>query len=359
MGCATQELTAAAASQQQQTEKLPPSQTSSTINQTTVTGGPILAANTTKLKQSHSALVKLLESAPISTPAPSPPAAVAMDQDTASHHHHYRKKMVKLLEHIKNSDSDISKSSSQRVISDNSNMVSQKNVNCGSGSDEDGATAPLPWKKTRLAREWRQKKQQEQTTAPSVVVRPTTDGHGRGRGHGHVRTPHLTKPPPNRRRRPLVQTQLFGELLLGRSWGAQRFGLWQRLSGQQYQRVMQAFRRKSHRWRCMCKTLTKFLLLSHSINAKKKESHFLCRPPPKKIVDWKVKFLAHFYPVYTVKNDFLKKIGAWIHTNVNFFFASRASSDDPFSKRSSIVRAPKTNSAAFWGSTATVVSIVA
>jgi hypothetical protein len=197
MGCATQELTAAAS--QQQTEKMPPSQNAGSTYQLPNNG---LALTTTKLKQSHSALVKLLESAPISTPAPQPPAnttsngqhEVAVDQKTTTnhhHHHHYRKKMVKQLEHIKqNSDSDISKSlessSSQKVISDNVKSVSKVSQMCPeqgppscSGSDEDDAkltasadqaVAPLPWKKTRIAREWRQKKQQEET--PTVVVSP-------------------------------------------------------------------------------------------------------------------------------------------------------------------------------------------
>jgi hypothetical protein len=194
MGCATQELTAAAS--QQQTEKLPPSQTTGSTYQLPTNNGPTL----TKLKQSHSALVKLLESAPISTPAPSSPAntnqqqhhqlEVAVDHttttsSTTNQHHHYRKKMVKLLEHIKSnsSDSDISKSlqssSSQKVISDNVKCVSNVSQMCPdkgpiscSGSEEDDAktVAPLPWKKTRLAREWRQKKQQEET--PTVVVSP-------------------------------------------------------------------------------------------------------------------------------------------------------------------------------------------
>jgi hypothetical protein len=170
MGCATQELTAAAS--QQQNEKL----TTMPTNQNT------------KLKDSHSALVKLLESAPISKPAPSPVAAPPVNNShtnnhdvntkqelikTNHYHHHYRKKMVKLLEHIKNSDSDNSKNLESKNCSQN---TSDNNVrqNSGSSSEED-LMEHLPWKKTRIAREWRQKKQMEAkevATTPTVVVSP-------------------------------------------------------------------------------------------------------------------------------------------------------------------------------------------
>uniref|UniRef100_A0A336MXL2 CSON006453 protein n=1 Tax=Culicoides sonorensis TaxID=179676 RepID=A0A336MXL2_CULSO len=95
---------------------------------------------TVNLKESHSALVKLLESAPISdTKGTEEPKK--LDNFKNNHHQHYRDDQNKLS----GNDCSIKKTENQPIES--------------KSEDESKYTS---WKKTRVAREWREKKIKEE-----------------------------------------------------------------------------------------------------------------------------------------------------------------------------------------------------
>lgn len=117
------------------------------------------------LKESHSALVKLLESAPISETKGTEPTKI--DNFKSTHHQHYRDEQqqlseVSVIQKIKeeitfndtttNNNSSI-KTETQQVTTVETNATKQEE-----SSSEKYAT----WKKTRLAREWREKKIREE-----------------------------------------------------------------------------------------------------------------------------------------------------------------------------------------------------
>lgn len=105
-----------------------------------------------QLKESHSALVKILESAPIQRldkeiilvggSDGSTDTNITPNQNTDNRHHHYRKRNKHLVDNMTNYCDNHDKSSE-----DESN--SKVEILC-------------PWKKTRIAREWRQKNKEMQ-----------------------------------------------------------------------------------------------------------------------------------------------------------------------------------------------------
>lgn len=104
------------------------------------------------LKESHSALVKLLESAPISETKGTEPAKI--DNFKSSHHQHYRDESV------------IQKVKDETTFNDTTTIKTEENQQISSvetNKQEDASIEKYAtWKKTRLAREWREKKIREE-----------------------------------------------------------------------------------------------------------------------------------------------------------------------------------------------------
>lgn len=123
-------------------------------------------SKSSQLKKSHSALVKILESAPIhprtfqhpNAPAEEsqtlttkniPPSNVIGNSEPSrySHHHHYRKRSKHSMD--RNSDNQDRSSEEDDELCKGGGGVLDEKTNVG------------PWKKTRISREWRQKKQEQ------------------------------------------------------------------------------------------------------------------------------------------------------------------------------------------------------
>lgn len=133
-----------------------------------------------QLKESHSALVKILESAPIKQKSPLTPAPITGDSHLTAaivnnsnssemRHSQYRKRVKHSIcdNHDRNSSGD---------DDDQSSVASVERTPAGVLST--AAEVLCPWKKTRIAREWRQKKEttvQDGTVAVDAKL-PLTGG---------------------------------------------------------------------------------------------------------------------------------------------------------------------------------------
>lgn len=113
------------------------------------------------LKESHSALVKLLESAPISETKGSEPAKV--DNYKSTHHQHYRDDSV-IQKNISSNNSNNNACDSIKTETKNEQIsckqeTKQEELSLTPTTNSEKYAA---WKKTRLAREWREKKIREE-----------------------------------------------------------------------------------------------------------------------------------------------------------------------------------------------------
>lgn len=111
------------------------------------------------LKESHSALVKLLESAPISETKGTEPTNI--DNFKSTHHQHYRDEPqfseVSVIQKVKDETFNDSTTNNSSIKTENQ-QISTVETKQEETSSEKYAT----WKKTRLAREWREKKIREE-----------------------------------------------------------------------------------------------------------------------------------------------------------------------------------------------------
>lgn len=133
-----------------------------------------------QLKESHSALVKILESAPIKQPSPPAPitgdgnsqlaAAIVKNSNISeTRHSQYRKRVKHSIcdNHDRNSSGD----------DDDQSSVASVDRTAPAGDLSTAAEVLCPWKKTRIAREWRQKKETVQDATVAVDAKlPLTGG---------------------------------------------------------------------------------------------------------------------------------------------------------------------------------------
>lgn len=96
------------------------------------------SSNSSQLKETHSVLVKMLESAPLSNNINTVPSNPATRHQP---HHHYRKRM----KHLDSKYKDDDKSSDEEMRSE---------CNSNDSLEKSSSIPPCPWKKSRLAKEF-------------------------------------------------------------------------------------------------------------------------------------------------------------------------------------------------------------
>lgn len=110
--------------------------------------------NSSQLKETHSVLVKMLESAPLSNNINNVPSNPATRHQP---HHHYRKRM----KHLESKYNDDDKSSDEEMRSEcSSDSLEKPSVSC-------------PWKKSRIAKEFL--KESSLTTTNTTTTTTTTN----------------------------------------------------------------------------------------------------------------------------------------------------------------------------------------
>lgn len=134
-----------------------------------------------QLKESHSALVKILESAPIKQKSPTAPALISGDGNSqlaaaiVNNSHSSESRHLQYRKRVKHSICDNHDRNSSGDDDDQSSIASVDRTPAGGLST--AAEVLCPWKKTRIAREWRQKKETVQDGAVAVDAKlPLTGG---------------------------------------------------------------------------------------------------------------------------------------------------------------------------------------